>query len=112
MSKYIRDLQVLAGICSVVMAAVLVLAIRSPTRESSFLSVVLLVFLATLAGLSGWFAVRAQSPTARANMRAACRGGLLLGGVAFVVGCIVPPGGVRRRTSTTSLAAKPGAGVW
>jgi len=90
MSKYIRDLQVLAGISSVVMAAVLVLAISAPTRESGFLSVVLLVFLATLAGLSSWFAVRARSPAARANMRTACRGGLMLGGVALAVGYIGP----------------------
>lgn len=90
MNKYLRDLQVLAGISSGVLASVLVLALRSLTRETTVLSLVLCAFLATLLALSTWFAVRAQSAEARVNMRAACRGGLILGGVAFAIGYIGP----------------------
>lgn len=88
-NRYIRDLQMLAGGAALFLTAGLLLIIVSPMPAGVF-SLVLGLFLATLLALAIWFAVRGQSVEARDRMRAACKGGLLFGGVAFAIGFIGP----------------------
>jgi hypothetical protein len=91
MNKYLRDLQILAGLAAMVLAVPAVLGLlRSLNGDFDPLSAILAGFLATLVALATWFAVRAQVPAARANLRAAWRGGLVLGGIAFAVGYVGP----------------------
>lgn len=79
----------LAGGAALFLTAGLLLIIVSPMPAGVF-SLVLGLFLATLLALAVWFAVRGQSVEARDRMRAACKGGLLFGGVAFAIGFIGP----------------------
>lgn len=90
MNRYVRDLQILAGVGSVIVAVLLVLAIRSPMHEPDWFHAIFDSFLATLLALGTWFAAGGQSAAIRANLRAAWRGGLLVGGVAFALGYIGP----------------------
>ena len=88
-NRYIRDLQMLTGGAALFPVAVLVRLIFSPVQAEPG-SLVLGLFLATLLALAIWFVVRGQSQEARDRMRAACRGGLLFGGVALAIGFIGP----------------------
>src|SRR6185436_16570922 len=88
MNKYLRDLQILAWFAAVVLFVADVLALGLLTTQWSWLTVTPGVFLSTLVALTIWFALRAQVPSARATLRTACRGGLLLGAPALVLGIL------------------------
>lgn len=90
MNKHIRVLQVLAGIASVLIGTALGFGLTSDARDPTMLPAIFELLLATLFGLSTWFAVRAQSPKARAEMRAVWRAGMFVGGLAFAVGFLGP----------------------